>query len=77
MASKRRFEYRTRILVLEGSADGAIKSNATIQEALNDPEMHDGGFELDQIVSLSRGSTARDFTNFIVVLVVFSRAVRE
>lgn len=76
MASKRRFEYRTRLLVLEGSAedDEITKSNAAIQGALNDHEMHDGGFELDDIVSLSRGSK---FVNFIVVLVVFSRAVRE
>jgi len=36
--------------------------------------MHEGGFELDQIVGLSRGSK---FTNYIIVLVVFSRAVRK
>lgn len=76
MASKRRIEYRTRILILEGSADAddVADSNAVVQEALNDQSMHDGGFELDQIVSLSRGSK---FTNYIVMLVVFSRAVRE
>jgi len=76
MASKRLFEYRTKLLILEGSADDTYvyESNEKVQDALNDPSMHEGGFELDQIVGLSRGSK---FTNHIIVLVVLSRAVRK
>ena len=76
MPSKRRTEYKTRLLVLEGSVDDgeARESNAKVQNALNDPEMHKDGFELDQIVSLSRGNK---FTNYIVILIVFSRAAQE
>lgn len=74
MSSKRRIEYRTKLLILDGSAEylRLDVSNTKIQDSLNDPEMHKGGFELDNIVSLSRGNKT-----FIVILIVFSRAARK
>jgi len=46
MANKSKIIYRTRILVLDGSAEDRdiIGSNTAIENALNDPAMYDDGF---------------------------------
>jgi hypothetical protein len=90
MPAKRAMEYRTKLLYLpdckgaDGGAPSLVKANKLLEEAVNDRALLDAGWELHDVVGLTRSQkrvhvTADPGDGFgpIFVLVVFRRNRRK
>ena len=91
MPAKRAMEYRTKLMHLpdcKGTSDGApslVKANKLLEEVVNDRALLDAGWELHDVVGLTRSQKRvcvaadddRDGFGPIFVLVVFRRIRRK
>jgi len=90
MPAKRAMEYRTKLLHLpncvggDSGAPSLAKANKILEEAVNDRALLNAGWELHDVVGLTRSQKRVYVTDDcdggmgpIFVLVVFSRVCRE